>query len=190
MNIVKILISLVLVAVLAVGLFIWAGVYNIAANDPHWPVTTEILELVRERSIEVRSEDLLPPKSLAPDLLADAATGYAEMCAQCHLAPGMDESELHDGLYPQPPVFYKGKHESHDEKETFWVIKNGIKLTGMPSWGGVHSNDEIWALVRFVGRLPGMTQQEYQKLTGEEPGHRENGGGHSHGGPADTEHAH
>jgi len=87
------------------------------------------------------------------------------MCSMCHLAPGMEITELHMGLYPQPPVFYQAEDEHDDIKDTFWVIKNGIKLTGMPAWGASHSDKEIWALVAFINRLNTVSAADYQKLT-------------------------
>ena len=150
---------------LTVGLFIWFGVYNIAATEKHWPLTTELLEVVRERSVQVRSEDIAIPEDISPERLAKGAEDYAAMCAQCHLAPGYSPTEIHRGLYPQPPVFHNPKHQAHNKAANFWVIKNGIKLTGMPSWGSAHSDDEIWGLVAFIGQLPDMTADQYQQLT-------------------------
>ena len=150
---------------LTVGLFIWFGVYNIAATEKHCPLTTELLEVVRDRSVQLRSEDIAIPEAISPERLAKGAEDYAAMCAQCHLAPGYSPTEIHRGLYPQPPVFHNPKHQAHNKAENFWVIKNGIKLTGMPSWGSVHSDDEIWGLVAFIEQLPDMTADQYQEFT-------------------------
>ncbi len=166
MRIVKILIVVVLLAIFGGCLFVWSGSYNIAANKPHWAITSEVLEVVRERSIETRAEGLTPPESFPLPLMARAATDYAEMCMQCHLAPGMAPTALQQGLYPQPPVFHEGHGDDHDLREAFWVIKNGIKLTGMPAWGKVHSDDEIWALAQFIDYLPNMSPQKFRQLTG------------------------
>ena len=190
MTIVKIFFLIVLLTILAAGLFIGSGAYNIAANVPHWPVTTKLLEIVRERSIEVRSEDLPPAPKTSPEMLSEAAEGYAEMCVQCHLAPGVEETELYQGLYPKPPVFYKEQGEEHDEKEMFWVIKNGIKLTAMPSWGAVHTDEQMWALVRFLEKLPDMSPQEYRGLTAEDATHTSEERGHSDGHKSEGGHHH
>ena len=152
--------------VLASGLFVWLGVYNIAATEKHWPITVELLEVLRERSIEIRSKEIVKPDTFSPQQLASGAEDYAAMCVQCHLAPGKEATALHQGLYPQPPVFHERSHESHDSSETFWVIKNGIKMTGMPAWGSVHSDEEIWAMVAFIEQLPEMSLDKYQRLTG------------------------
>lgn len=162
----KTIFRLTVLLLLAVGLFVWFGVYNVAANEKHWPLTTELLEVVRERSVQVRSEDIVIPEAKSPERLARGAEDYAAMCAQCHLAPGYSPTEIHIGLYPQPPVFHNPKHEAHNKAANFWVIKNGIKLTGMPSWGSSHSDDEIWGLVAFIAQLPDMTVEEYKQLTG------------------------
>lgn len=156
------------------GLFVWFGVYNISATEKHWPVTTELLEILRERSIQVRSEDITVPANLPSGYLARGAKNYAEMCAQCHLAPGISPTELHQGLYPQPPVFNKPGHDEHEQAAKFWVIKNGVKLTAMPTWGMSHTDEEIWALVAFIQQLPDMSAEDYQQMTSsdddEEPG--------------------
>ncbi len=162
----KVIIALIITIFILAPLFIWFGVYNIAATDKHWVVTNELIEILRERSIEVRAGDLVVPENINDsNRINSAATGYAEMCSGCHLAPGMKETELHKGLYPQPPIFHKSVHGEHDSKDNFWVIKNGIKLTGMPAWGASHTDDDIWSLVAFISKLNSMSLEEYQKLT-------------------------
>lgn len=163
---IKTIFSLIGVLAVVAGLFVWFGVYNIAATEEHWPLTTELLEVVRERSVQVRSEDIVIPETISPELISKGAENYEAMCAQCHLAPGYSPTEIHRGLYPQPPIFHNPKHEAHNKSANFWVIKNGIKLTGMPSWGSSHSDDEIWGLVAFITKLPGMTVEDYKQITG------------------------
>jgi mono/diheme cytochrome c family protein len=146
-------------------------VYNIAANDEHWAITNQLIVALRERSIEVRAEQISVPDNLDDAaLIAAAAPNYAEMCAACHLAPGAEMTELHEGLYPQPPVFYRSdaEHDAHGQQNNFWVIKNGIKLTGMPAWGASHTDNEIWALVAFIEQLPEMSAEEYKRLAMDE----------------------
>jgi len=160
------LIFLTLALLIGASLFIWSGVYNIAANDEHWTITNKLIDVLRERSIEVRAEEITVPDNLNDvSRIASAALNYEVMCSQCHLAPGTETTELYEGLYPQPPVFYQTdeEHEEHGEQNNFWVIKNGIKLTGMPAWGASHTDDEIWSLVVFIGQLSEMTAEEYQK---------------------------
>lgn len=169
-------ITLAALALLAAVLFIWFGVFNISATEKHWGVTTKLLDVVRERSIETRSKDIHAPSMDAAVSLSKGAKNYAAMCAQCHLAPKMEPTELNLGLYPQPPLFYNSD-EKRELASTYWIIKNGLKLTGMPAWGAFHTEQQLWELALFVTKLKGMNEGEYKELVGE--------GGHSHAGGED-----
>ncbi len=154
--------------VVAIGLaaaalvFIYAGLYNVAADDAHTAPVYALLEIVRDRSIAVRSRDIQVPVLEAPGMIATGARHYDAMCAECHRAPGQRESELRRGLYPQPPDLTRHVHANVAEK--FWIIKHGIKLSGMPAWGQTHDDAGIWALVAFLGKLPELTPAQYQAL--------------------------
>ncbi|HUX25656.1 MAG TPA: cytochrome c [Burkholderiales bacterium] len=91
---------------------------------------------------------------------------YAAMCTSCHLAPGMRDSELRQGLYPQPP---KLSEISVDSCKAFWVIKHSIKMSGMPAWGTTHVDETIWSMVAFLQKLPGMTPDQYRKIVAKAP---------------------
>lgn len=171
----KLLIVLFIVTGVAAG-FIGLGVYNIAADQPHWMVTEKLLDILRERAIEVRSEDLELPELDNPEMIAAGATAYDEMCVACHLAPDQSPTELHAGLYPEPPELME--HGIHDPREAFWVIKHGIKLTGMPAWGKSHSDEDIWAMVAFLQQVDGLSAEGYRQLLLTAP--VEHGHGHEH----------
>ncbi len=154
-------------------LFISSGVFDVSATGKHWGITTNLLELVRERAVHVRSKDIEVPPLENTEMIANGAKNYAAMCAQCHLAPGMEATELSLGMYPQPPVFHQSdEHASHDAAATFWAIKHGFKMTGMPAWGDFHTDQELWELVAFLQQVEGMSERQYKALVGE--------GGHSH----------
>ncbi len=147
------------------GLFIWLGVFNVAATERHWDVTTALLEIVRDRSISTRSQSLKVPNLSSSERVARAVPNYEAMCAKCHLAPGIEKSELYEGLYPQPPIFHKRSQLStRKPHETFWVIKNGLKLTGMPAWGIYNSDEQIWDIVAFLSSINEITPEQYKKL--------------------------
>jgi mono/diheme cytochrome c family protein len=100
------------------------------------------------------------------------------MCTGCHLAPGMRESELRAGLYPKPPVL---ANEHVDPRHAFWIIKHGIKFTGMPAWGATHDDDTIWSIVAFVHKLPGMTPAQYKDIVAKAPPDEDMDMGDMHG---------
>jgi len=159
---------LVLVAVGA-GAFIWSGAFNIAADDPHWPLTERVMETVRDRSIEARLSGIAAPNLDDESLIRTGAGNYDAMCAGCHLEPGEDHTELSVGLYPAPPNL--GRDRIEDPAEAFWIIKHGIKMTGMPAWGKSMDNESIWGMVAFLQRLPEMSADQYHELVEASEGH-------------------
>src|SRR5262249_57196200 len=85
-------------------------------------------------------------------------------CIYCKGAPEKDPVDMARGLTPEPP-FLPDTIEFWSTAEVFWIIKNGVKMTGMPSFGASHKDDEIWKLVAFVQKLPKMKPEEYDQMT-------------------------
>jgi mono/diheme cytochrome c family protein len=165
---IKLLFALVILALIGIGGYIWSGVYTIGADVPHWPATAQVLQMLRTRAVEQQARDIPVPKLDDPKMIAEGAEHYAAMCSGCHLAPGKQDSEIRPGLYPQPPKL--AEKQSLTAAQSFWVIKHGIKLSAMPAWGTTHNDDAIWNIVAFLQKLPGMTPEEYQKLSGASSG--------------------
>ena len=156
------LVVLVVLVVVAIGVWLWSGSYNIGADVPHWNATARLIDVLRERSIETRLADIKVPNLNDPALIAEGADHYAGMCTGCHLAPGMPSTEMRKGLYPRPPNLSKF---APDPAEAFWIIKHGIKMTAMPAWGVTHSDQKIWAMVAFLQQQPKMSVEQYRALT-------------------------
>ncbi len=166
------LLATLALVIVATGAFIWSGAYNIAADEPHWPLTAWALETTRNRAIESRSESVVVPDLDGEALIRAGAGNYDAMCADCHLEPGADGTEISIGLNPAPPDLTRSDIE--DPAATFWTIKHGIKMTAMPAWGKSMDDESIWGMVAFVRQLPGMSAADYHELV-------ESSGGHSHG---------
>ena len=168
----RIVAGFVVLALGGLGAYVYAGGYNVAADAPHWPATARVLEAVRERSIRARSAGIVVPNLADDALIAQGAEHYGAMCAGCHLAPGVDDTELRAGLYPKPPNLaavastHGHAHAARSPAEQFWIIKHGLKMTGMPAWGPTHDDAEIWGLVAFVRQLPAMHAAQYRELAG------------------------
>jgi mono/diheme cytochrome c family protein len=156
--------ALMLVFLAVAGLaFLYSGLYDVAATAPDWPVTRWALQTARTRSIETHAADIpVPPGLDDPAKLLVGAEHFAAHCAVCHGAPGVPKGDIAHGLNPQPPDLTDAS-DRYTPPELFWILKHGIKMTGMPSWGD-HSDDELWATVAFLEKLPGMTEQDYAKL--------------------------
>lgn len=164
---------LAIASLLILGLFVWSGIYNIGADDTHTRPMYTLMQTMRERSITARANELHPPPNLNdPVLIRQGAGNYSAMCTGCHLAPGMAETELSKGLYPAPPNLTR---KTVDAAKAFWVIKHGIKASGMPAWGKSMSDEYIWNMAAFLQQLPKLNAQQYQAMV-------DSSGGHGHGG--------
>ena len=173
----------VLVGAVAMG--IYAGLYNIAADVPHTRPIYWLFETAREYSVAARSRDIVVPNDLDDaNRISKGAGQYAEMCRGCHLAPGMKRTEISRGLYPRAPEL---RHKTDlTPAEQFWIVKHGVKMTGMPAWGVTHDDDLLWDVVAFVRKLPELTPEQYETLVKNAPKHEElmqqmeMGGAHEH----------
>lgn len=147
-------------------IFVYSGIYNIGADDHHSKVVFAVLKTLRDRSIEFRSAELSVPNLDDPVLVLKGAGQYAAMCKQCHLAPGIRNSEARVGMYPQPPNLSQTRIEP---KAAFWVIKHGIKMSAMPAWGSTHNDQKIWSIVAFLRKLPDMSPEQYKAIVTKAP---------------------
>jgi mono/diheme cytochrome c family protein len=172
------------VIIAAALLFAYSGIYNIAADEPHSAIGDAYIETLRERSIASRSSEIAVPDISGESLLTSGAEHYDAMCTGCHLAPGMQDTELRQGLSPTPPNFAEDGID--DRAEAFWVIKHGIKLTGMPAWGGTHDDESLWGLVALAEKLPEMSASDYANLVARAGSGGHDHGPHDHGSPAEA----
>ena len=163
--------------------FVYSGVYDIGATTPHWPLTHWVMETARLRSIKAHAAGIAAPPGLDdPARIPMGIEHFAAHCAVCHGAPGVPKGDIAQGLYPQPPDLAVTA-SGYSDGELFWIVKHGIKMTGMPAWAD-HSDEEVWATVAFLRKLPGMTPDEYAKLVMASMAH---GGVHEHGGEGKRE---
>jgi hypothetical protein len=150
-------------------LYIFSGTYNIAASVPHSAATEKLLDWTLERSIENHSRSVSVPAGFDGIDYEEGFPHYDGMCVDCHGAPGIGRSEFGQGLYPLGPKLSRKVSEADDEdilspSELFWVVKNGIKMTGMPAFGKTHQDEEIWRIVAFLERLPDLSFSDYIKM--------------------------
>lgn len=151
-----------------VSIAVYLGLYNIAADAPHYRSTYLFIENLRDQSIAARARSIAVPKDLADPRRISAGAGlYTEMCSGCHLAPGMAKTEISQGLYPHAPEL--SRPSDHTPAQQFWIIKHGVKMTAMPAWGKTHDDKLIWDMVAFVQKLPKLTPAQYQEMTKSAP---------------------
>jgi len=155
--------AVVVLFALAGAVLLYSGAYYVGADQPHWSLTSWLINEARNRSIRAHASGIAVPAGLDdPARITAGVTHYAEHCVVCHGAPGVERGDLAEGLYPRPPNLADAARV-YRPGELFWIVKHGIRMTGMPAWGD-HGDDELWATVALIEKLPGMTEQDYAKL--------------------------
>jgi mono/diheme cytochrome c family protein len=161
-----------LVGLLAIGVcgvagtfaFIHSGVYNVTATAPHTRLVAWALHQTYRYSMKRDAADIKVPADL--ETAANIQAGvqlYARNCAMCHGAPGLTPSPLRQGIYPSAP-FLLAATRKNAPNESFWVIKNGVKMTGMAAFGKSMTDQQIWDLAAFLHKDRGISAADYAKL--------------------------
>lgn len=163
----------------AAALFVYSGSYNVAATNGHSAPFEWIFRSMTVRSVIAHARDITPPadfNSHNPELAEHAAGHYEMMCRTCHGAPGKKADPWQ--LYPPAPDLIEALRVTRwTNSEVFWIIKNGIKDTGMSAFGGSHSDEDIWALTAFIRQLPTTTPEQYRAATQHSEQKENKGGG-------------
>jgi mono/diheme cytochrome c family protein len=140
----------------------YTGSYNVAASVPDNPIVEWYLSNTMFHSVFSRANAVKAPPQFTDQQARAGFAIYNKTCVYCHGAPGKDPSDIAKGLNPKAPDLtdYGGLTSA----DLFWIIKNGIKMSAMASYGKVHNDDEIWDLVAFVQRIPTIRPEEYEQL--------------------------
>jgi mono/diheme cytochrome c family protein len=157
---------LAILAVIGAGVFFFGGFYKVGAADEDPGVVNWALAKVRVASIARHATDK-PPVSLDdPAIIQAGARAYlAAGCVNCHGAPGVNWQKFSEGMRPYPADL-KDVANDASALEIFFVVKNGIKFTGMPSFGseGV-SDQDMWAITAFVKKWPVVSDADFKAWT-------------------------
>ena len=149
----------------AAAIAVAMGLVPIAASSGHWAVTEWLLHATMRRSVQLRARWAGAPPDLAdPALVLRGAGHYAAGCAPCHGAPGATASKIVQQMTPSPPEL-ASRIDAWGSKELFWIVRHGVKFTGMPAFGATQSANQIWDIVAFLRALPGMSPVDYQRTT-------------------------
>ena len=163
MNILKLLMLLIVIGLVSVYGFIQSGMFNVSASIDDSPIITWLLHTVMEKSVERHAIDIDVPDLNNENMVLTGLSDYAGMCAQCHDEPGKPPGIIKQGLNPAPPDL-DHLAEAGTAAEMFWIISNGIRMTGMPAFGKSHQPDEIWPVVAFLQSARNITTTDYTKM--------------------------
>jgi mono/diheme cytochrome c family protein len=150
------------------GTYFLGGFYNVAAAVDEPALVTWALTRVRLASVARHEiENAKAPFALDdPTVIREGARNFANAgCVHCHGGPGAKWSKFSEGLNPGPPDL-KDIANERSTAEIFWVVKNGIRMTGMPSFGKVGlADDQLWRLAAFVKAIPKVSEADYRTWT-------------------------
>lgn len=165
----------VLSLVIAVTLGVLVGVYFVTAGVSARPqpgaLETFVARAVRNLAIGWHAGHPPNPVRNTEESIAEGRAHFADHCASCHANDGSGDTEMGRGLYPRSPDMRLAATQNLEDHELFYIIENGIRLTGMPAWstGKAAGEEESWRLVRFIRHLPHITPEEIEQMEGLNP---------------------
>ncbi len=141
--------------------FVASGMMPVATSSKPLPFEERLANMALEAKVEKEAPKSAPIEANEQNLLAGADV-YRMNCSVCHAMPGQQQSDIGKGEFPHPPQLFKGKGVTDDPPgETYWKVKNGIRLTGMPSFQSGLSETQMWQvslLLANADKLPPSVQ--------------------------------
>jgi mono/diheme cytochrome c family protein len=156
--------ALALAGVIALAAGLWLVRGGISAKATPGGFETTLARRVRTLAIPRSARDMRNPAPLTPEVLAAGREHFADHCAICHANDGSGDTEVGRGLYPRAPDMRQPATQSLPDGELFYIIENGVRLTGMPAWGSHEGTDDSWHLVHFIRHLPKLTPAELEEM--------------------------
>lgn len=154
--------------------FIRAGWYDVSATGQHWQASFTMLEVAMRYSVRHHARHIIAPP-LTRALVLRGAVVYREQCVQCHGAPGIAPQAIGLGMQPLPgPLVHMMRR--WQPKEIYWIVSNGIKMSGMPAWRYRLSTEDMWAVTALVAQLPALSPQDFAALYAASSGPANTGG--------------
>lgn len=146
--------------------YVYSGTLNVAATEEHASLTRWAFDTTFHNSVERRANRVAAPQRMTPQMVEDGAREYKAMCQHCHAGAGAERAGWAKGMRPLPPHL-KEAAADWTIQEVFWIVKHGVRMTGMPAFGPTHDDETLWSLAAFVKELPAMTPDRYAELGGD-----------------------
>lgn len=157
--------------VVGAAMLLYIGSRGISAKAEPGRLETVMARTMRRFAVPSGERDLENPVALTNEVVAAGMSHYADHCAACHGNDGSGETTIGVGMYPKPPDMRLSPTQSLTDGELFYIIENGIRLTGMPAWGdGTPEGAEgSWHLVHLIRKLPTLTEEEIAQMQAMNP---------------------
>lgn len=157
-------VAVAVAAFAVVGLLIvQLGLFDARASTPHsvwfaWATHTTMINRSKRGAAK-----LTPPPHFTADEVMAGFLLYDRDCAMCHGGPGFSRARFVEGMNPPPPYLLDIAHKWSPAR-LYWVVGNGVKMTGMPAWNTTYTRGEVWDAVAFLEALPNLSAADYQRL--------------------------
>jgi mono/diheme cytochrome c family protein len=171
------LLSITAAGVVGVAAFGWMAIRRgFSARDNPSAIETYVAKTARRLSVPAAERSAKNPFAPTPGVLNEARAHFADHCATCHGNDGSGKTQIGQNLYPKTPDMRLSATQDLTDGEIYYVIHNGIRLTGMPAWGTEVKDEDSWKLVLFIRRLPQLTsaeEREMEALNPKSPGEKQ-----------------
>ena len=144
----------------------WWFQQGIGSRTAPGSAETVVARVARQAMIPAAARARQNPEPATAESLRAGLEHWADHCASCHANDGSGVTTIGQGLYPRPPDMRQAATQTLTDGELFYIIENGVKLTGMPAWGAGTPDGETasWHLVQFIRRLPALTEAEIAEM--------------------------
>ena len=151
-------------ALFAAFLFVKSGIYDVGAAQPHTKFTEWLTHETMIHSVKRHSKGIETPGAFTQKEVAAGFCAYETHCVACHGAAAVARQQWAGGMEPAPP-YLLDISQRFSRQQLFWIVKNGIKMTGMPSWQSELPDVEIWNVVAWLeasAKLPPQTYVQWR----------------------------
>jgi mono/diheme cytochrome c family protein len=156
-----VLVTFLLLAGLTLALIAYVRTHGFSARTEPSALEAFAARKILSFAVPSKDRDAKNPVPLTPQVLSEAMAHFADHCATCHSNDGSGKSMIGKGLSPKPPDMREAATQDLTDGELYYIIHNGIRFTGMPSFGPAEGEDkDSWKLVHFIRRLPKLTEEE------------------------------
>jgi mono/diheme cytochrome c family protein len=158
------------IAILAVGglgglIFVKTAANGFSARAEPSSLETLAAQQARSMAMPAGAKNRPNPVAKSDEVLNDAMAHWADHCAVCHGNDGSGDVEMGRQMYPHAPDMRKDRTQKLTDGELFYIIENGIRLTGMPAWGGsAAAEKDSWKLVHLIRHLPNLSPAEIAQM--------------------------
>ena len=140
------------------------AMHGFSARAEPSAMETAMAEYARDTAMPASAKKLKNPIALTPSVEHEALAHYADHCAVCHSNNGSGQTMFGQGMYPKPPNLAGTETQSMSDGELYYVLENGIRMSGMPAFGGSDLGEASWKLVHFIRHLPKLTPAEEAQM--------------------------